>query len=321
MSSFTLPRIPAPGSSISANWGREVVNYLRRLTPIAGKGMKFEMTPNGTVYNSTPGVGAVSALTEASLKPFDIRWFSYGDNDGEWQIYIPLGNVSLDMRAGLGTYPCMCVNDAASDGDGNEIFGWYRIEEPTQSDGLVQTINGIVHQSFPVYVLLKPWPRFMVSTNKDAFGTVFKSHVVGTMNIAEYSNGGSQVTSRVGVRAGVEGIHDSDASSDSRFDIVYDIGDLYGNTDATAKVVNMIFSGGRTMISSQDEVDVTDWDEVWLKVSHNVEHAKDITLTIEPSGEFSDDTCTYVLLYRMKDGVVTEDHRASVLGSLHYYDY
>lgn len=329
MASFDFPEMPAPGSAVSANWGRKVVKCLRQLMPIPGRGMTFAYTPNGTIYNSTPGTKFASAAA-VDLKPFDIRWFSKGEDnkDGEWQIYLPLGCVNLTMRTiEAGSFACVCVNEKATDADGEEIYAWYKIDDPEGSKGDTQTINGIVHQSIPVYIWAKPYPRFKITTKTNAddddFGESFHKQVVGTMNIAEYTVDGETTVSRVGMRVGVETLNLKDESSRYNFNIIYKIdeGDLY-KPEAKAKtiVVDMEFSGGRTVYMSDDEEqDVTDWEEVWLKVDHDVEESKDIKISLEKEGKDTTTKVTYIPLYTLKDGVIMTDKRSN-LDKISYYD-
>lgn len=323
MSSFTLPFLPSPGNAITADWGRRVVECLRRLTPIAGKDTKLDFTPNGVVYSSTAKADAVAAET-SSLKPFTVRWFPKGDNKGEWQIYIPFGTVSMRMRGVNYFLPCVCVNAAATDGDGNDIYRWYAFDPPDEGEGEIRNIGGIGYQSVPVHLVLKPYARFKISTKREDYGPVCESHVVGAANVAKYTKDGESVTSRVGTNLGLDSLRVDDGAEEKRFAILYEFSenDLYDPSATPAvKVANMRFMAGRSLIADEDNVDVSGWSEVWMRVKHNVSHSSEIKMDIVGSEEASDDTQTCVLLYRLEDGVVTVDNRASALNGLSYYNY
>lgn len=320
MAAFPMPEMPAHGSPVSANWGRKVVECLRRLRPVAGTGMKMDYTPNGTVYSSEPGL---RSATGSELKPFTIRWMPHGDgdDDGEWQIYLPLGCVSVKVRnAGTAAYASLCLNDRAKDADGNDIHGWYRIDEPTGSEGLVERIGGTAYQSFPVYVLEKPWPRFKVSCDKDAFGTVAGRVSVGTINVAKASGG----TARKGIRIadGPMTVEDVDAHAERMFNIVYefDEGKLYDKgAKPKVKVVNQLFAGGRTVVGDAgDEADIAGWEWVWLVITHDGS-ASDLKIELSSSDGGTDTEKTSIPLYRLKDDIVVSDTR-SLLEKVRFYD-
>lgn len=319
MATFPIPEAPAHGSSISANWGRRVVDCLRRLRPVAGMGVRMDFTPNGTVYMAEGGTKQASSPSE--LRPFDVRWMANGKDSGEWQIYLPLGCVKVKPRnVGGETYPCLCVNDKAKDADGKEIHGWYKVDDPDGSEGLIETIGGTAYQSFPVYVLAKPWPRFKVSCDRKGYEAVAGCVAVASLDIAK--KGGE--TSRKGVRTSdspVE-VDDSDANADSLFNIVYEFeeGSLYKKeSQPQLKVVNRLFAGGRTVVQEDGEdEDLFNADEVWLVIDHDGS-ADELKIRVTQSDEGSDGKKTSIPLYRLEDGVVKKDTRA-LLDRVRYYD-
>lgn len=321
MATLPIPEAPAHGSAITANWGRKVVECLRRLAPVAGQGMRLVFTPNGTVYNSQPGEAAGSQ--DAELKPFDIRWYSYGDDadDGEWQIYLPLGCVSISqMLPGMESLPCVCVNGEAEDENGASIYGWYRIEDPDESEGQVMWTGGKVYHTIPVYALVKPWPRFMVSANRDSYDTVQGSVVVGNMCIAKGS--GDEDTIRMGQRVVSEPFCVDNGREFSTFNICYqfDDGALYSK-DAEPKVMitDLLLVAGRTVVADSHEVDISGWEEVWLKLEHDVTDAADMKISVVKAREMPNDTTSYMLLYRLADDIVTGDYRHNVK-DIRFYD-
>ena len=321
MATFPIPEAPAHGSAISANWGRRVVDCLRRLRPVAGMGVRMNFTPNGTVYMAEGS--AKSVPSESELRPFDVRWMANGKGDsGEWQIYLPLGCVTLKPRnVGGETYPCLCVNDAAKDADGNEIYGWYKVDEPKGSEGIVENIGGTAYQSFPVYVLVKPWPRFRVSCDRKGYEAVAGCVAVASLNIAKKDG----EKSRAGVRTADSpvAVDDSDADADRMFNIVYEFEkeeDLYKkDSNPKLKVVNRLFAGGRTVVQEDGEdEDLFSADEVWLVISHDGS-ADELKIKVGQEDEGTDEKKTSIPLYQLKDGVVKKDTRA-LIDRVRYYD-
>lgn len=47
----TCPAEPSAGDRISASWMRELVRYIRSITPLAGPGVKLSTGPNGTILS------------------------------------------------------------------------------------------------------------------------------------------------------------------------------------------------------------------------------------------------------------------------------
>jgi hypothetical protein len=69
-----LPDYPVAGEPMRASWGRQVIDYLRSITPRAGLDVYPEVSANGTTYRSVAPGGA--NRTTASF-PWDKLLFGY----------------------------------------------------------------------------------------------------------------------------------------------------------------------------------------------------------------------------------------------------
>lgn len=324
MGQMMLPEMPAHGSAVSANWGRKVVDCLRRLQPIAGKGVTLKRLANGTVYDCT-ATGSLSAETTSEPQPFDVRWMPYDADgeDGEWQIYLPLGCVSVQSRGMRTLLPGICVNNAAKNADGEELPEWYHIDDPKTGDG-VTTGNGNFVVS-PVYALVKPWPRFMVSSDVDAYDTVQEAALVGSMLTGKANGEAAGAKTRIGRRTRDTLLQvSSNVSYDQGFDLVYKFASnsLYNARSKPSVIVtNLMINLGRTVVASDTECDVTDWTEVWLTIKHDVTEVKDmeISITNKASDSSEKGATSSLLLYRMEDNIVTFDGRGN-MNKIRFYD-
>ena len=77
------PREPKSGEPLSADWGRDVIRTMRRITPLAGVNCRVSETPYGTFINpraaSITGGSAASSLPQ----PFDIEEFEKPEENDE----------------------------------------------------------------------------------------------------------------------------------------------------------------------------------------------------------------------------------------------
>ena len=91
------PTPPTPGKPVSANWGREVCDALRRMRLQAGPGIRLSQTPEGTTITAPPP----PPREEPDLPmPFDIR---VAKASGEWKIqaWLPADQTMLVARNGV----------------------------------------------------------------------------------------------------------------------------------------------------------------------------------------------------------------------------
>lgn len=81
----TSPAEPSAGDRISANWMRELVRYIRSITPLAGPGIKLSAGPNGTTLSCVQAKASkVSASPDMGCwKIISSTREEESENDGE----------------------------------------------------------------------------------------------------------------------------------------------------------------------------------------------------------------------------------------------
>jgi hypothetical protein len=72
------------------------------------------------------------------------------------------------------------------------------------------------------------------------------------------------------------------------------------------------------MVSAED-TDVTDWEEVWVRIQHDDEGVNLEVLPNNEKDEKSDADKTIALIYKLEDGVVVEDCRENISNDFGFY--
>ena len=122
---ITVPRKMAPGERLTAANYNALLDYVKRITPIAGANVSVDYRLCGAVISGTPGGEAA----DRSVKPFDVRY-----HEGQWEIYLPDGCVSVGGS-------CTPINPAASAGGNDhsdDDAGW-RVLGLVESSGTTGT--------------------------------------------------------------------------------------------------------------------------------------------------------------------------------------
>ena len=309
MRGYELPPEPNPGMYVTVDWGRKIVRCLRQLIPIQTPDMRFDVTQHGTIYKPL-GKGGTSAAARET-HPFAVRWFPYDENSGEWQIYLPCGCAILNVKGQSsygGTYNMIPVNRKARNAKGEDIFAWYRIEDPKDSDATIVQEDDRIAKQWTVRLLAKPYPRMMLSTDPKAFDTVSGSVAVATMTLIETRDDeGNTRRSRSGeniVRESQTFEHDVSRA----FSVHYRTEDDAKEPDAKFKpsIVNSRFLFSRKQQIVGTETDISGMKDVYVKFGHESEK---FTIEVTDQREDSDEDKTVVRIYRLEDDVVTIDER------------
>ena len=114
-----LPEPPNKGEPIRAELIRQMLDYMRRITPVQGPNIKVSIGPGGAKIEGTPG--GVSAVED--IAPWTVRLHKAGsDTAGQWEIWLPPGCMSVGGS-------CTPGNKAASEKAGHESdpAGWYAL--------------------------------------------------------------------------------------------------------------------------------------------------------------------------------------------------
>lgn len=143
-----LPDPPNKGEPIRAEMFRQLIDYMRSITPVAGPNVKVSHKPGGTLIEVATGGKAVVA---PNLAPFTVRLHKTDDDpDGLWEIYLPSGCCNVGG-------PCDPLNPPANDTTGHEdddpawrslgtIERWEALvpEDWTEVDGIQETPRRVV---------------------------------------------------------------------------------------------------------------------------------------------------------------------------------
>lgn len=140
--SFPVP--PNKGEPIRAEFFRQVVDYMRRITPVAGPNIKVSIGPGGAKIEGTPG-GAAAVVETA---PWTVRRHTTDtDTTGQWEIWLPPGCMSVGAE-------CTPLNKAASEktGHGGDPVGWYALYldetagAPTRTETDVEQVTAEIRE-------------------------------------------------------------------------------------------------------------------------------------------------------------------------------
>ncbi len=67
---MNLPPLPKHGEPIQASWGRQVIDYLRALTPRSSATVRTRMSPGGSTYETRRPKGAGISIYRSPLQPY-----------------------------------------------------------------------------------------------------------------------------------------------------------------------------------------------------------------------------------------------------------
>ena len=314
---YAFPRKPTPGGPLRTKWGDSVSRSVRQSAPIQVPGMLISRGVYGTRYMPETTFYRATTVTSGTLRPFDMRWYSYdGDNDpdkGEWQIYIPLGCLTLTQGYVTSLYELK--NKMAKDADGNEIPAWYHIDEPKNSKSatVVETEDRTA-TSIPVFLNLKPWPYALVSGDDDAideFKECMKKVAVGSMNTIRYKGEEKDLPP---VRYAARTITGENIAETRDISSIFSIRYELDKDPNSPKLwlVNQDLALGRLQKHLED-TDVTEWPDVWIKIIHDSENfSVEVDRELEGNDAVSDDNQTVFRIYTLKNNVIVADERDSM---------
>ena len=317
---YQLPRKPRAGDPLRVGWADSVVRSMGALRPVQVPGMLISRGTYGTRYTPISSSSTARQVSLSELLPFTVRWYDYGNDDGgnprggEWQIYIPLGCLTV-AQAGE-TYFYIPTNDRAKDKEGHNISDWYKIPDPedTAYANVVQEEDRVA-TSWTVYLNMKPWPRVHVSTDPTDFNPVQWRVAVAEMRIVQY-NDPDRKDDKYAERLVSERQIAEAWDASSPFAIRYDIseGDFKNkNAKPKAMLVSQTRFIGRLQETVYPETDISSWKNVWVRILHDGETFEmSVEHDLEGDEARSDDDKTVYRIYDLDEMVVTNDLRSSV---------
>ena len=123
-----LPRKPVRGEAVKASLLGQIIDYMRRSTPIAGPGIFMRAGPGGTIIGvkagDEPGAGGGD-----DLYPFKVRFVPSAENgaaatDGDFIVYIPEGSLTV---AGVVADPVEFGLPEYTAGEYEDLEDWYEL--------------------------------------------------------------------------------------------------------------------------------------------------------------------------------------------------
>lgn len=325
MNAWQIPKMATPGGAVTAEWGQQVVRAVRALRVKGGPNALVSKNGDGATIEPIGGVSRTYNYN--AVRPFTVRWFQTGDgaDDGEWQIYLPLGCVMLDILAtgeggtsedGPESKPYIAKNDDPTEPDDGfaPLYGWYKIATPVDADASVETRDGYAAKVWTVRLAVFPWPRLEATTQKaETFGPAWKS--VPVASIAEVSVAQTSMHDAYKMRRVTRLIAEDSLvfewDETRPFSIHYTLSDETNKnaTVSSAKVVNQVVAVGRLMLTPEGDAatngtEVKSFDEVWVRVKHEEpEFELEVVDALTGDNARSDDDKTVWRIYTMSGDV------------------
>ena len=334
------PRKMAAGERLTAANYNALLDYVRRITPLAGANVKVDYRLGGAVISGTPGT-----VERASLNPFTVRY-----HEDQWEIYIPDGCVNVGGS-------CAPINEAASEsGDDHEDdFDGWRVLGLDESKGTTGTDSDdntyrewtvTVHAKTSAKVWrvddlnaparrlvwagvtdrLKPQSSMTDAERyKDTPGDAF-SCVVALVRVTTVSSDGETKTVRSVTQLRKTPVDVGDVPAPTGFDLVW----YFSVADGELSVEKVyclwqIASLAGIRVTGDDMTEVTDGEDVYARIdSSDMSDGEGILSVVKnPSGEdnphASDTLITWLQLYELKENTVMADYREASLKNVQLY--
>lgn len=346
------PRRMAPGERLTAANYNALLDYVRRITPLAGANVTVDYRLGGAVISSAGGAGAGTS----GVKPFTVRY-----HEDQWEIYLPDGCVNAG-----GT--CEALNPAASgfrgmddggfdhvgDADGwrilylNERIGKTETDSADNSyrewkvtvhvktsakiygvDALGSPARGLVWAS--VSDRLKSDTQITdaeryADTPGDAVSFVVATIRVTTIQTEE-QNRDEYVRDVTQNRDTIFEFHD--VPTPTGLDLVWylSVADAHSASGGSLHVNNVyclrqLVAVAGIAVTGDQMTDVKDAEWIYAKIDSADMNSGEGILSVvgDPSGPHSSDSfVTWLPLYRMNENTVTDDYRENSLKNIQLY--
>jgi hypothetical protein len=164
-----LPDYPAPGQALTVSWGRQLVDYIRSITPVSSPGFLISSMPAGTTFALTNKIKSPDAVDASPLeyhfRPVKKTATSIEVHAG--RTYIGSTTLKMSVTSGGGT-----------SGSYSDIYtissvaaaGWLCLD--LDDSKAPTTLIPSMHASFPDAAGDKSWPVAYVPFADGAIGTI-----------------------------------------------------------------------------------------------------------------------------------------------------
>lgn len=278
------------------------------------QGKKLKAMPPYNIHYYTRSFGGGFGQKE-KLKPWKTRWIQTGkdESEGKWQAYLPIGCAVQNN-----TMPYYPANEVGEDKDGQLTYQWYDLPEPDDKDADVTVKKGYTYKQWTAYALFMDYPLMKITTNKDDNEFKTPNYIpIGTLLLKEYQDEeGKSRTSHTAQQLQFEMVNRAYENAGA-FRMYFKCnGDKTKAESYTKYMTNQYINVGRTQIWIEDDTNITDFEDVVLKIDHSKE---DIKISIVNELEDNDLDNTYIRMLRMEDGVVVDDLRDAVRKEFDFY--
>ncbi len=330
------PRKMAHGEHLTAANYNALLDYIRRITPVAGANVKVDYRLGGAVISGTPG----GVAADREVKPFAVR-----HHEGQWEIYLPDGCCNYGGA-------CAPINAAASTGGtahGNDGSSW-RLLKLDESSGTTGTdADNNTYREWNVEIHVKPSAKMygVDDLNNPARRLVWACAVdrlksAANLTDAErYSNtpgdSWSCVVARIRVTAGagtdpsrtVTQLRNTPVDVAAAGETLTGFGlEWYFSLDngelQVEKVYCMrqVFAVAGMTVTGDQMTEVTDANKVFARIgtADMTSGTGLVTVESDPEGTTtSGDFVTWLPLYELKENTVTADYRENSMRNVQLY--
>ena len=263
------------------------------------------------------GIGSGTSGSKTTLRPFALRWqrtSKTDENAGEWQIYLPMGCVSVNGE------PSTPSNDTGSDMEGDLTYQWYKIPDPEDGDADIETRGSFAYKQWTVNVLVKPYPLFKATTKREdsEFGGYDDIVSVGSLMQKTWTDDdGKQHVDHKTTQTRTESYRHEFENSGSFRIIFENEGDRKNPSSWKIKLTNQYIDVGREQIWIDSDTDITDMEDVVLVIDHS---EIDMSIDIQDAMESSTMDKTYVKILKMDEGAIADDLRSEARRTFPFYN-
>ncbi len=333
------PRKMSSGERLTAANYNALLDYVRRITPLAGANVKVDYRLGGAIISGTPG----GDVADRTAKPFAVRHHA-----GQWEIYMPVGFVNVG-----GT--CAPINPPATTGGNahaDDPDGW-RVLYLDESAGTTGTdSDGNTYREWTVTIHAKTSAKMYGVDDLNAparrlvwAGVTDSLKTSGQMTDAErykdtpgdafYCDVAHIRVTTVSVDGGTESVRTvtqvrstpvdvGDIPAPTGFDLVW----YLSVDDGELKVDNVycirqLAPLAGISVTGETMTDVAGAEWVYAKIeTADMTNGNGIVDVVSDPGNdvySSTDTVVWLALFRMKENTVVEDHRENSIKNVQVY--
>lgn len=309
-----------PGDPITAQAFNQLANSIPNIKQLSPN-MGFVAGSDGTLVMNQWNNLMAAPQSAGGLRPFKVRWMSHSkevETQGEWQIYLPTGCVTINNE------PVVPTNERATDIDRNEIKDWYKIEDPSNADADVGTYGKYEILEWPVYVHVKSFPLMYASTKKDddEFPGTLNDLYVANMIKKEWEDRDGETskkhTQHFATQVLFEEQHlEFEETGSFRLEWKCEGEDKRSLDSYKLYMVNQYVHFGRVQVWGEEKTDVTEFTDVFVKIDHS---KKDAEISVVEESEENTLDYTFIKILKLDEGAIKDDYRETIRTELQLYN-